>query len=245
MNIYYRHLKKEFFDKYKKYWYSFAGVVIFYIIYSLFSYSLNVDNITLNIKDAIYVGNAVAINPKQLIINKSLADESCWDRNHFAQGNFYAINEYNIFQLTLEERDEMTNMLLLRVKGSENHLKDFAILDMEEPNYKINDKLFAPIQKNKVSVFNYKSAKIVGVDKLEFYVVIRNVLNSDYIVGTPLFNKNFLLQGVVKNKEDPQKIENRMDRMIAKANAQKYFSVNRISSIRRFLDKRNVEYYVA
>ncbi|MDR3289913.1 MAG: hypothetical protein LBT02_01365 [Rickettsiales bacterium] len=243
MEIDFKHLKKEIFDPYIKIWSALGIILLYLIIHYSFADKTQTNNITKEFENSMYIGNGVVINKHQMLANKSLMEDSCWDRNHFQQGNFYAIDDVNIYQLGVQQRDSNSDLVLLKIKNGETRFRNFAILDNDRNvSFNTNKRLIIPQQINEISTFKFKNTKIVENNINSFTIVFNGITRENFAIGLPIFNENYVLQGIVKeiNNGDNIKIK---DKIAGKIGIKTLLTVNKISVVRNFLDKNRAEYF--
>ncbi|GMO63186.1 MAG: hypothetical protein Ta2D_09960 [Rickettsiales bacterium] len=243
MKMDFKHIKKEVITPYKKEWYFAIFLLLLYIVILLVRGARNTSNITKGIDNAMYIGNGVAINPNQLLASKTLLEEACWTRTHFQQGNFYAIDEINIYPLQLDQRDVNSDLIILSTKDGSSFF-NYAILNDElNPKYKKNQKMLLPQQVNKVNTFEFKKTRIVDVNVNNYTIILKSLVPSDYFIGVPVFNENYILDGIVKQSSKGTNIKNATDRITGQIGMKKIFTINRTATVRSFLDKYKIKYF--
>jgi hypothetical protein len=244
MHLDYKHIKKNLIIPYSKYWIALLLLIFFTLGNKFFNNKIRNKDITLNLPNAIYVGNGIAINSRHLLVNKDLINNSCWTRNHFVQGKFYAIDKINIYPLELDYIDERTNMAAMVLNGNSIAFHNYVIFDMERVDYKINGRFILPKPKNKPHSFAFKNVRAVVNEERTFSIISYKPQKIDYVVGMPVFNKNYVLQGIVREKNNDLYGVGAKDKLSNKIKLKEILVVNKLETIKQFLDAKEIEYYV-
>jgi hypothetical protein len=125
----------------------------------------------------------------------------------------------------------------MRIKTAGYLFKDYALFDMEDVEYGKNRNVILPKQKNNVSSFLFKNARIVGEDDREFFISTRNVLKDEFAISMPVFHKNYVVQGVVNKRNN--KTTNLLDYFLGKKN----FNVVKNKQVKDFLMANRIEFF--
>jgi hypothetical protein len=238
-------IKKNLILPYVKYWIIFVIFILLFLYKIYFSIYMSVDKITLGIQNSKYIGNGIVINNYQLITSHSMTDDSCWSKNHFYRGNLYAIDENFIYPLTRDYYDDSLDLSVLRIKTTDLSFQDYAVFDMDKPDHKINKRVILPKQKNRVSTYLFKTSRITDIENMRFLVATRNITRDAFAISMPILNSNYILQGIVKERNKTMKPQKMKDKILDFLGTQKLFEVINIENIKNFLDTYKVEYYVS
>ncbi len=242
MAINFKDIKKNFFIDYLKYWIIFFIVIIIYFLNNGRKYLLDTDNITLNIDRAIYVANGLAINDYYILTNKQAIDNACVGLITGKKGKFFAVTNERLLPVTISYSDAISNLILLRVSVSS--LRHYAILQIDQPIYNVNRRVILPTTVNVPATFDFKESRIVGKKGDDFFVAFKGIVNEDELPGSPIFNRNYVLQGIIKEKNDSYENKTVRDDILNKSGIQKTYLVNSVNTVRKFLDYFNIEYSV-
>lgn len=236
---------KGFFFAYLKYWILLFIIILFFIFTGIKRYYTGTDSITLNEKNVVFVGTGIAINKKYIVTNYNIVDQAC-DFPYRGTRKFFALDKNRIYALTLDRADPINDLALMRLDKYGENFAAYSILQIESENYNKNKKLLIPRTINVIGNFIFRNARVLENGQKGFFVASKNRLTRENASGSPVFNQNLILQGIVKEKNPSY--YNKMDRrdeILNKANIQSIYFVNNIEIIRDFLNKYVIEYYVA
>ncbi|MDR0423311.1 MAG: hypothetical protein LBH46_01840 [Rickettsiales bacterium] len=243
MAVTYQRLKDELVVPYIKYWIVFIVLILALIIRIYRVENINVNNITLDIPNAEYVGNGVVINNFYLLTSKSLIENSCWGRSHFKQGSFYAIDSKFMYPIVPAYSNDNMDIIAMRIKTIGSMFDNYAVFDMEDVKYNMNRRVVLPKQRNRVSSFDFRQARIVADIEREFLVASRSVLNEQFAVGMPVFHRNYVLQGIIKERVNTFKELSMRDKMLNFLGNQKIFYASKSRDIKNFLMLNDIEFF--
>lgn len=232
--------------KYLKIWIFLSIILFFYIIFTYFNYNIKTNKITSNIfNGGIYVTSGVAINNKDILVNKKLIDENCFGIASGKVGKIYAFADNMAYDVYIYATDKINDMAILRIIGYKNNIKNYSLLQADEPSYNINKRLIVPFTINKHSNFNFKEIRIVGTKNNTFFLAIKNIFKKKDLIGAPLFSKNYLLQGIIKeiNSEYSSKIFR--DVLLDRIGIQEIYLANNLYIIKKFLNNYDIKYSMA
>lgn len=244
MAINFEDIKKNFFIEYLKYWIAFFVILFIYILNSKLNYIFGRDEIAKDVENAVYVTTGVAVNEKYVIANKRLIESACIGNLSGRQGSFYVIDTSNIYPAVVDAGDSINNMVLLRLKKNENNLSSYAILQIDTPKYTKNQRSFVPMPINAPGRFDFKTVRTVASNGRDYFIAARGALKKADPVGFPVFSKNYVLQGIVKESSLNYDSRTHRDDVLGKYNIQDTFFVNGVDTIKAFLDKFEIEYSV-
>ena len=243
MAINFKDIRNNFFTPYKKYWIIFFVLIVLYFLNSTVRYFYYRNKITLGIDRAVYVSNGVAINRYYVLANKKLIDDACVGLITGKKGDFFVITKERIYPAFITNyNDARSNMVLLRITDSA--LKHYAIIQIDQPVYNRNRRIFFPMSVNLPGRFNFMSARITDTISDNFFIALKSFSDDDKLAGTPIFNRNYVLQGLIKEKNNSYATKTFRDLILTKIGFQNGYVVNSVKTIRRFLDSFNVEYSV-
>lgn len=243
MAINFKDIKKNFILEYIQYWIIFAVFLLLIIIKSIYNYLYSTDNLTVNVVDAMYVSSGVAINEYFVIANKEIITNACIGGLSGLQGQLFIVDYYTIYPAVVYMSDSVSNMVLLKLKHPSEFLTRYAYLQIDSPEYKVGRRLLMPITTNKPGIFKYQQVKIVADYGNDFFVSTKKITSRDSMTGIPIFNKNFVLQGIVRSKKMDYKNISAKDITLNKMRLQKTFMVNGITTIKAFLERFRIKYY--
>ncbi len=244
MAINFEDIKQNFFINYLRYWIIFLLCVLIYLLSSIQRYYFSTSNITDNIDNSIYITSGVAINNKYVITNKKAIEDSCFGRLTGAKGDFYIVDSRSIYGATIVKGDSISNMILLRLTNNQDSLDSYAIFDISQPRYSINRRLIVPVVFNKPGRFHFNSTRIVANSDNNFFIVAKDAFKKKDLSGMPVFNKNYVVLGIVREENNNYSGIISRDKILDKINMQKTYLVNGINTIKNFLNTYNVEYSV-
>lgn len=244
MAVNFKDIRQHFFLDYLKYWIAFFIVLLLYCLNIARRHLYSTSNITLNIENAIYAANGVAINRKYVLTSKSLIDKYCVGSLSGLRSNIYVIDSSNLYRAFVVKSDSISNLMLLELKNFEDNLMNYAIIQIDQPVYKKDSKLIMPKVINSPASFSFQDARVVESRASDFFIISKNVINRENALGMPIFNKNYVLQGVVKEMNSNYEGRTSSDRILENANIQTTYSVNNTTTLKRFLDSQNIEYSV-
>lgn len=245
MAINFKDIKQNFFINYYKYWIAFFVILLVYIINNNIKYNSSVSEITMSIDKAVYVTNAVAINKKCAIANKSIIDEACVGKYSGYKGKFYFVTKESIYPASIENGDTISNMVILKMSKVYDNFSSYAILQKDRTEYANNKRLIIPKTTNKAGTFNFKKTRVVSNNNnVNFFTSNKIIDKKNKILGMPIFNKNFVLQGVVKEQNSNYENKTYKDKILNDSNIQKTYFVNDVNTIKKFLNRYNIEYSI-
>lgn len=244
MAINFRDIKQNFFIDYLKYWIIFFLLLSIYFLNGVRKYYFSTSNITLNIDGAMYIASGVAINDKYVIANKKIVEDLCFGSLTDTRGDFYIVDSKSIYGATIDRSDTINNMVLLRLKNNQDSLNSYAVLELGQPKYSINKRLLIPVVLNKPGKFNFKLVRVVANTDNNFFIAIKNSLKRNGLFGMPVFNRNYVMQGIIKEENDNYGAIKNRDIILNKANIQETYLVNGIDTVKKFLNRYNIEYSV-
>ncbi len=244
MAINFKDIKQNFFIDYLKYWIIFFLLLSIYLLNGIRKYYFSTSNIIANVDDAMYITSGVAINDKYVIADKKTIEESCFGRLTETRGDFYIVDSRSIYGAAIDKGDAINNMVLLRLKNNQDSLDNYAILDLGQPKYSVNKRFIVPIVLNRPGKFNFKLVRAVASKDSNFFIAIKNSLKRSGLSGMPVFNRNYVLQGIIREENDKYSEMTNRDRILNKANIQETYLVNGIDTVKNFLNRYNIEYSV-
>lgn len=236
-----------FLKKYKR-----PLLLVCFVIICLFAfrryknYHLKTNNLTANIKDAIYIGNGVAINKYNVLANKELIDNNCIGKYSGIMGKIFAIDKTRTIPMQIIAKNEILNTYVLSTKTYRDTFKSYSYFKHDDSNktYKVGNSVIVPSNLNKSGYFNFNKAKIINEYGSNFTIALKNKLNKNRPLGSPVFNEKFLLIGNVKNiNNDSYKI-NKKDMLFAKSNIRKNYYVNKDKGLKLFLENNKIPYFM-
>lgn len=237
-----KYIYSDIFIKFAKYW---LVIIAFYILYLIISYSnhnVSVSNIEDVFLKSNYAGNGVAISNKYILANKKIIDKNCFGTITKKPTSMYVVNNHMSYEVIIWAKDNINELYLLKLAKYNDNLESYALLQIDEPTYTINKRLLAPFTINKAGNFDFKKVRIVGVKNNNFFITNRNILRDKKFYGAPIFNNNYVLQGIIKNESAiyPQKTSR--DDILNLIGLQTIYSVNNLQTIKGFLDSNNIKY---
>jgi hypothetical protein len=226
-------IKKNFFDQYLKYWILLFLLIIIFVVLNKMAYFTKNYNISNLADDMVYVTSGVAINKRFIITNKILIENACWSINGSKQGKFFVVTDRFIYPLVLSKKNNISNLILLKLQNKNDTLKYYSILQYGEN--KIN-KIIFPKPVNDGGVFIFQNAKVLDEKQNNnFFINVTGVSRNNNILGMPIFNDKYVLQGIVK-MEDLNDEKNIINNLTGKRN----YSVNDVESVRNFLKSNKI-----
>lgn len=235
-------IKKNFLINYYKYWIVFIIILIIFLVNVYRHYHFKTDQITGGIENAVYVGSGVAINKNNIIINKSLLENTCFGKRSKTMGKIFLIDKKNTFQAILVQSSSILNIAVLSTKKNEDKLNSYALFDINNQDYVVDDEIIVPRSLNKGGYFNFEKGTVVDIINSNFLISVNNTANKNALFGMPIFNNNYILLGVVKTLDDNFLNKNNTNILFRKSNVQKIYVVNGVETIKNFLDSINVSY---
>ena len=242
---YIKYIINNIFIKYLKFWIFFFMLFIFYIFLSYFNKNIKTNKIATNILNGVFVGNGIVINDKDILVNKTLIDNNCSGIVTGKIGNIYVMAENIAHGVFIYATDKINNMTILRLKKYNDSIKNHAIFQIDSPSYSINRRLLVPFTKNHASQFVFKEIRITNVNNNHFFLATKNIFRKKEIIGSPLFSKNFLLQGIIKEINDNYTSKTFRDNLLNKLNIQEVYLANNLEIIKNFLNNHNIKYSMA
>ena len=243
MSINLKDIKENFILNYVKYWIFLFIVVFIFLTKKVYNHFFVVQEFDLGIKNAKYVAVGVAINNKFVITNKQLIESQCIGKHSNVIGDFYFIQNYQIIPASIYMSDPINNLILMRVKKYDYNLKYFSYLQEDKTNYKKNTNYYIPIITKKINVFDFKKGQFVSAIGYNLYFYIHNFFFKDkFIIGDPIFDKNFLLQGILKERNENYYYKNNIDKFLKFIGYKKTYLVNDSNIIKNMLNKYNINY---
>lgn len=240
----FKYIKQNFFINYSKYWIIFFTLIVAYSFYNYRSYHFKTDRIPGNIENAVYVGNGIVINKHNILINKELMENSCIGKYSGLRGKMFAIDKKDIIQVVPVKNNSILNITVLGTKRNENTFKSYVLFDMNNYDYDSGEKIIVPKTLNRGGYFEFKTGKISQIDNFNFFISIKNTFKKEALLGMPIFNKNYILLGIIKDIDKNVLNETKRDRILNKSSVQKTYFVNGIKPIKDFLDNVSIPYSV-
>ena len=235
---------KGFFFAYLKYWILLLILILFCLFRNVKRYYTGTDSITLNEKDIIYVGSGIAINQKYVITSLSSIEKGC-DFPYRGTVKYFALDKKRIYALVKDRSDVFNDMILMRLDRYGESFSSYSILQDENEVFNKNKKLLVPKTLNAIGNFVLKNARVIDNDNKGFFVTSKNRMSREDVSGSPIFNNNLVLQGVVKEKNPSyHKKLTRRDEILNKSNIESLYFVNGIDTLRDFLNRYMIEYYI-
>lgn len=238
----FKYIKQNFFIDYSKYWTIFFILIITYFFYNYRTYHFNTNKIPGNIENATYVGSGIIINKHNILINKELVENACIGKYSGLRGKMFAIDKNNIIPVVPIKNNSILNITILGTKRNEDTFKSYALFDMNNYDYNNGEKIIVPKTLNKGGYFEFKTGKISQISNLSFFISIKNTFKKEALLGMPIFNKNYILLGIIKNIENNIPNGTKRDQILNKSSVQKTYFVNGIGLIKKFLDNTNIPY---
>jgi len=244
MAINFEDIKQNFFINYLKYWIIFLLILLIYFFNSIRGHYFGTNNITANVNGAIYITSGVAINNRYVIASRSIVETACFNELTKLRGNFYVVDNRSIYRAVVDQSDPLNDMILLRLKNNQDALVSYAILENSKPKYSLNRRFIVPVVLNKPGTFDFKLARMVSDSDNVFFVAVRNILNRQRLSGMPIFNRNYVMQGVIREEDNEYNGMTKRDKILNAANIQTTYLVNDINIVKSFLNRYGIEYYV-
>lgn len=244
MSINLKDIKQSFFIEYKKGWIIFLILLSLYLLNRVRSYFYDTDNILLNVQDAVYVSNGVAINNKYILTTKNSIYDSCIGKISGKMGELFVLTKDIAFPVNIVSNNNTLNLTILKLTSKRDYMKSYAILQMDQPTYNKNRRVIIPQSYNVPGKFNFKKARIMGNYNDDFLISVKTFSRDETLIGAPVFSKNYVMQGIIKEKNISSKNITRQDKILDKLSIQKQYIVDNLSSIKDFLKANQIEYSV-
>lgn len=234
-----------FLKKYKKPLLLVCFIVIcLYAFQKYKNYYLRTNNLTTNIKDAIYVGTGVVINRYNILVNKELIDDACIGKYSGIMGKIFAMDKTQTIPMQIIARNKILNTYVLSTKTYKDKFQYHSYFDYKDSNktYKVGNNVVVPSVLNKAGYFNFHKAKIINEYSSNFTIALKKKMDSNKRLGLPIFNEKFFLIGNVRSiNKDFYKI-NKKDVLFAKSNIKTNYYANKASELKLFLDNNGIYY---
>ncbi len=217
-----------------KYW---LGIIIFSIVCFLigyYNYNLRTDNLLLNFDNTIYVGNGVAINDRTIITSKNIIDENCYGRATGKLGEIYVIDNKIPYKMIIEGSDNINNLIALKTSRFHEKVSNYITLPPKQIIHKKDSILYTPISVNRVGKFNLKDVVVLENNTNSFEVSIKSSLNKRKIIGYPIFDNKYSLQGIIKEENSNG----------SGLFGEKKYSINDTKKIKIFLRRNKINYHL-
>ena len=235
-----------FIKKYYKYCIVICFIILCLILIKNYkNYHFKTNNLTRNIKDAIYVGNGVAINNRNVLVNKDLIDKNCIGQYSGIMGKIFAIDKNQTLPMIIVAKNDILNTYILSTKRYEDKFKSYSFFDFDktDKNYKKNNNIIVPSTLNKSGYFNFKNGKIIDTYSSNFVISLKNKKNSQFL-GLPVFNEKMVLIGNIKRENDSAYNLNKKDIILSKSNIKKNYYVNKDEQLKIFLENNKIPYFM-
>ncbi|HSQ97967.1 MAG TPA: hypothetical protein VLL98_04585 [Rickettsiales bacterium] len=242
--IKFKDIKHNFFTIYYKYWIIFFIILIICFINIYRNYNFKTDKIPNNIENAVYVGSGVAINNHNVVINKSLLDNICIGKHSNIMGKIFIINKQNTFQAILVKSNSILDIAVLGTKRNEDRLSSYALLNINNFDYKIDKTVIIPRTLNKGGYFDFKQGKILDSINSNFFISVNNTAKKNALLGMPVFNENYILLGIIKNIGNDFSNKINENNLLKKSNIQKIYFVNGVEPLKNFFDNIKIPYSI-
>lgn len=237
-----KYIYNNIFIKFFKYWLIVFAFCVLYLIISYFNSNVRINKIEQVFLKSNYAGNGVAISNKYILANKKIIDDNCFGTVTNKPTNMYILTDNTFYEVIIWAKDNINDIYLLKLAKYNDNLESYALLQIDEPAYTINKRLLAPFAINKAGSFDFKKVRVVGTKNNNFFITNRNILRDKKFYGAPIFNNNYVLQGIIKNESAiyPQKTSR--DDILHLIGLQTIYSVNNLQTIKKFLDSNNIKY---
>lgn len=242
----FKDIKENFFINYSKYWIGFFILLIIYFLNSYRSYHFQTNKIPRNIENSVYIGSGIVINKNNVIVNKELLDQACIGQYSGLKGNIFAIDKKHTIQVVPLESNSILNITVLGTKRNEDTFDAYALFDINDSNDNINGKIIVPKTLNRGGYFDFNNGRFFKADNSpNFFVSVKNTSAKDALLGMPVFNKNYILLGIIKSISENILNESKRDKLLNNSSVQKTYFVNGVENIKKFLDSKNISYFMA
>ncbi|MDD2840162.1 MAG: hypothetical protein PHY80_03475 [Rickettsiales bacterium] len=242
----FKDIKQNFFVNYSRYWIVFFTILIIFLFYNYRIYHFQTDNISKNIKNAVYIGSGVVINKHNIIVNKELMDHFCIGKYSGLRGKMFAMDKKHTIEVVPIVSNSILNITVLGTKRNEDTFNSYALFDMNNFDYNSNNEVIVPKTLNRSGYFDFKKGKISQINNntSNFFVSVKNTSKKDALLGMPVFNKNYILLGIIRSINENITSETKRDRILNKSSVQKTYLTNGIESIKKFLDSKYILYFM-
>ncbi len=231
-----------------KFYKIFATILCIYLLYLVLSYRsayTNTDNILLNLDDAVYATKGVAINNKDILVSKQLIDDNCFGVVTGDVSRIYVVIGQGVYPVIIYASDNISGLYVLRLAKYEDKLSNYALLQINQPNYTVNRRLITPFNINSPNTFDFQEVRISATKNNNFFVTTRSLFGRKHLIGSPLFNKNYLLQGIIREENSNYEQKNSRENILENIGLQKTYLATNLITIRRFLNRYNIRYSLA
>lgn len=237
-----KYIYNNIFIKFFRYWLIVFAFYVLYLIISYFNSNVRINKIEQVFLKSNYAGNGVAISNKYILANKKIIDDNCFGTVTNKPTNMYILANNTFYEVIIWAKDNINELYLLKLAKYNDNLESYALLQIDEPAYTINKRLLAPFTINKAGSFDFKKVRIVGVKNNNFFITNRNILREKKFFGSPIFNSNYVLQGIIKNESAVYPQKTSRDDILNLIGLQTIYSVNNLQTIKGFLDSNNIKY---
>lgn len=237
----------KFFLKYYKYIVAICLIIFCLIIANIFkNYHFKTNNLTRNIKDAVYVGNGVAINTRTVLVNKDLIDENCMGQYSGIIGKIFAIDKSQTIPMIIVAKNEILNTYILSTRKYSDRFKAYSFFDFDktDKNYKVGNDVFVPLSLNKNGYFDFKKTKISDTYSTSFILPLKNRNENRKKLGSPVFNKKMVLIGNIRKNNDSFYNTNKKNNILTKLNINKSYYANKDQQLKLFLENNKIPYFM-
>lgn len=238
----FNYIKQNFVIKYSKYWIILFVLVIVYFIYDYRAYHFKTNKILRNIENAVYVGSGVVINKHNILINKEIAENACIGKYSGLKGKMFAMDKKNTIRVVPLDSSSVLNITVLGTKRNEDTFESYSLLNINNYDNYTGEKVIIPKTVNRSGYFEFKNGKISQNNNSNFFVSIKNTSKKEALLGMPVFNKNYILLGVIKDISKNILNETKRNKILNKSSVQKTYFVNGMEPIKRFLNNKNIPY---
>lgn len=237
-----KYIYNNIFIKFFKYWLIVFAFCVLYLIISYFNSNVRINKIEQVFLKSNYAGNGVAISNKYILANKKIIDDNCFGIITKHPTHMYVIDNKFSHEVVVWAKDNINDIYLLKLAKYNDNLESYALLQIDEPAYTINKRLLAPFTINRAGSFDFKKVRVVGIKNNNFFITNRNILREKKFYGTPIFNNNYVLQGIIKNESAVYPQKTSRDDILNLIGLQTIYSVNNLQTIKKFLDNNNIKY---
>lgn len=237
-----KYIYNNIFIKFFKYWLIVFAFCVLYLIISYFNSNVRINKIEQVFLKSKYAGNGVAISNKYILANKKIIDDNCFGTVTNKPANMYILADNTFYEVIIWAKDNINDIYLLKLAKYNDNLESYALLQIDEPAYTINKRLLAPFAINKAGSFDFKKVRVVGTKNNNFFITNRNILRDKKFYGAPIFNNNYVLQGIIKNESAVYPQKTSRDDILNLIGLQTIYSVNNLQTIKGFLDSNNIKY---
>ena len=231
-----------------KFYKIFTIILCIYLLYLITSYRsvyTNTNNILLGLNNAVYATKGVAINNKDILVDKKLIDDNCFGVVTGDISKIYVVIGQGVYPLIIYAGDNISGLYVLRLAKYEDKLSNYALLQINQPNYAINRRLLTPFNINSPNTFDFQEVRISATKNNNFFVTTRSLFGRQHLIGSPLFNKNYLLQGIIREENSNYEQKSSRENILEILGLQKTYLATNLITIRRFLNRSNVNYSLA